>query len=421
MKDEVTTVAHPIPSYRVGARIASLSLACVLASPAQAEDWPLSLTLSQDVKRDSNFSRNDTNQAETISTTSAGVGFSKDYGRQSYRANGVLGMQRFSHFSELKNDSKDANLSISSGLGSNWNASLSGAYSQSLNPIQNNNAGPRVVRNIRTFNDQKFSLQYGNGGRWSLVGLLDSNRVSYSEDAFRFQNVNQNSQGLRANYNSSDLLQFGIGGRLVRSRYPLNNNERLTDRNLDFSVSSQVSGLSNFEGVISRRQSQYASTDRKISGWTGSASWGYTPHGLVSYNVGLSRSTGADRYRTNVLTFEDTVRLSAFEINFDTVTTSLNLGASYQATGKLSFGASYNYNKYDLRNAQTLNTQSASFQTGSSQTTSHGRNLGLSANYAALRNLRLGCSYSSYKQTQDAQRQAFTGHVFGCNASYTLD
>jgi len=217
LKHEVTTVAHPLPSCRFDARIALLTIACALAFPAQAEDWPLSLTLSQDVKRDSNFSRNDTKQAETISTTSAGVGFSKDYGRQSYRANALLGMQRYSHFSELKNDSKNANLSISSGLGSNWNASLGGSYSQNLNPIQNNNAGQRVVRNIRTLTDQNFSLQYGNGGRWSLVGQLDSNRVSYSEAAFRFQNVNQDSQGLRAIYNSTDLLHFGLGGRLVHS------------------------------------------------------------------------------------------------------------------------------------------------------------------------------------------------------------
>lgn len=420
-KDEVT-VAQATLWRHAGVRVSLLSLACLATLPAWAEDTPLSLTLTQAVKHDSNFSRNAEQQSEDVSSTSVGVGLNKNYGRQNYRAAAVLGMQRYSHFKELKNDSKDANLGFSSGLGSNWNVAVGAAYSESLNPIQNNNAIARVIRNIRTYNDQNASLQYGNGGRWALVGLLDSNKVKFSQNVYGYQNADQQTQGLRAQYNSSDLLQFGLGARVVRTRYPLSNNERLTDRNLDFSVSSQVSGLSAFQGVISRRQGHYEVADRNTSGWTGSANWSYTPRGLVTYNANLSRSTGADRYQQGVGSLIDLLNgVQSYDINYDTITTTLNLSARLQATGKVSVTTGYVYTKYDLSRLQTPQSQTQSFSSSSNQANSRYRGLTLSANYAAMRNLNLGCGYTNYSQTADIQRVAYQGHMVDCNLSYTLD
>lgn len=418
-------MTHSHPLIRPVACAGLVWLACLTTPMAHAEDNPLSLTLSETLRHDSNFSRNAEQQAETISTTTVGVGLNKDYGRQSYRAFGSLGAQRYSHYKNLKNDVKNANASITSGIASNWNVSLGGAYSENLNPIQdNNNTLLRVARNIRKYTDQNMAVQYGNGGRWSLTGSLDGNRLSYSEPAYQYQNAIQKSQGLRANYYASDVLNFGLGTRQVKTRYPFNGNEEITDHNIDLSTGWVVTGVSSFQGQISRRNSQYAVTDRRTKGVDGALTWNYTPRGLVTYSAGLSRSSGADRYKAASTNAVDNLLLGLTNIdyNFNTITTALNLGARLQATGKLDFGVGYNYNKFDTsRQRNGLDDANALITSDARQFLSHYRTVSLSANYAATRAIKLGCTLSKYDQTADNYRLANKGQVVDCNASLTID
>ncbi len=421
MKAEVSVT--PVEAQgQVWMRCAVLFALGLTASAAHAEDSPFSLTASQSFKHDSNFSRNSLEQSENVSTTTLRGDLNKDYGRQNYRAGVAIGAQRYTHFKELKNDNKDANLGFTSGIASNWVLSLGGAYSQNLNPIQNNNNGQaRVTRNIRTYNDQNIALQYGNGGRWAIVGQLDGNRVKYSDSRYFYQNANQTVQGLKAIYNSTDLLNFGLGLRLVNTRYPATNNEELSDRNIDFSVNSRISGLSSFYGMVSRRQGHYKNADRNTSGWTGQAVWNYTPRGLVSYTASLSRSTGADRYQQGVSSFADLLSgVQSYDINYDTTTTSANLNASLKATGKITVNAGYTFTKYDLSRVQTPQGSQV-FSDRANITNSHYRGMTLGVNYAVLRNLNLGCAYTDYKQTPDSERVAYQGNQVDCKVSYTLD
>lgn len=390
---------------------------------ASDENTPLSLTISHDIKRDSNFSRNEEKLAETINTTALKVGFDKAYGRQVLSASAQVSAVRYANRGEtLNNEGKDLRGSLSSGIASNWSVTGSGNYSEYQNPTQNNLIGSRVVRNIRKYGDVNLAVQYGNGGTWALVGTQDLNKLRFSNSAYSYQNANQRSTGLKVLYYSTDLLYYGLGGRLVTTQYPTNrDNEEITDKNIDFSVNWQATGVSGLQAVLSRRNSSYANDDdRDVRGWTGSLNWNYTPRGLLSYGLAISRATGADRTSTNFVS-QSGQSLATLSYDYNTVTTSYGLSANLRATGKLSFGLSHSIAQYQVDNKQVASRNVLGLVSSSSATDSTYQSTTLSGTYDVLRGLRLGCSVQRYSQTPDQSRPKYDGQAYDCYASMTFD
>lgn len=419
---------HPLSLRPVAlAILAGLALSDVAL--AGDDDTPLSLSLAHTIQRDSNFSRDDDKQAETINSTAIRAAFDKAYGRQVYRAGAKLSKSRYAHYGDLlNNDGKDVNASVSSGVLADWVVTAGGAYQENLNNIQDNNTNRRVVRNIRKYRDGNLSVQYGNGGLLALVANYDANKLSYSEPIYQFNNANQHSTGLKAIYYSSDLLNFSLGSRLVRTEFPVNRNgENQKDRNIDLAMQYQATGLSNLTAMLTRRNSVYSTDpDRTVRGWTGSLNWTYTPSGLMSYGVGYLRQTGADRTKLDQVL--GTTVVSSQNSSNNNVTSTLSLLAKLQATGKLSFSANYGLSRYEIDNrtsgtgAALVNNQVVVYDaTSLNQSSSINRNLTLGVDYAATRAVYLGCNVQKYKQTAGANRIGFDGHSFDCTASVTID
>lgn len=421
-----------VPRAAAWAALVCGSALMAFTGVVQAEDTPLSLTLSQNLRRDSNLLRSTNGQSDTVSTTAVQGNFNKAYGRQVYKASARFGRIRYDRFgSQLDNDAKDLNASVSSEFASNWLASLNASDATSLNAPQDNPINNRLLRNIRHYKDVGATLQYGNGGTWALVGSYDHNRLNYSGDFFQFQNADQNSQGLRLVYNATDLLNFGVGPRFVRTRYPNNSAvSEAKDTNLDFTVNWQVSGLSNLNALMSWRDSkQTSASNRKGNAVTGSLGWNYTPRGIVSYGVNLTRATNADRFQ-NVqdFTFFGNNLRSVQNVALDTITTSLSMSATAQLTGKVSTGLSYGLTRYELNNTRgraLTNVELVDQLTGnnaaSSSSSSRLQSVGWSVNYAAYRWLGLNCALQFYNQSADLNRPKYSGHVIDCGASITLD
>lgn len=391
---------------------------------ADDEETPLSLTLAHSITRDNNFSRNEQKQGETVNTTSLRLGLDKSYGRQTYQGAAKVAASRYAYYGDkLNNDAKDVTGSVTSGIASNWVASVGGAYSEDLVPIQNNRIDNRVVRNIRTYRDGNVAVQYGNGGLWALVGTFDTNKQQYSDDTYKSQNANQNGTGLKAIYYSTDLLNFGLGGRVVRTSYPVGRSGlTVTDKNIDLSTDWRVTGLSKFEAVLTRRNTSYSNDTVNVSGWTGSLNWVYTPRGLVNYNVGMSRTTGSDRQKTGAAHLESNgdIAVGSQDYASDTVTTALNLAAYLRATGKLTFSARHDIARY-AQDTSTTTTAGSYFALSGGQYHSIRHTTTLGSNYAISRALNLGCSIQAYSQTKDLNRPEYDGRSVDCNASFTLD
>lgn len=412
----------------------AMCTAAVLPSAAHAEDTPLSLSLSQNLRRDSNLLRSTNARSDTVSTTAVQGVFNKAYGRQVYRASARFARVRYSEFGVLDNDAKDLSAGVSSQFASNWLASLNASDTTSLNAPQDNPATNRLLRNVRHYRNAGGSLQYGNGGTWAILGTFDSNKLNYSEDLFQFQNSQQSSQGVRLIYNATDLLNFGFGPRWVRTKYPNNSSiGEAKDKNLDFTVNWQVTGLSSLNALLSRRESEQGVTgSRRIQAVTGSLGWGYTPRGRMSYGVNLTRATNADRFQdAQAFTFFNNNLRSVQNVALDTITTTLSMSASAALTGKISTGLSYGLTRYEQNTARDrsvttlVNTgqQVDLFNTNATSSNSNSRlqSLTWSTNYAMYRWLGMNCSLQFYKQSADVSRPRYNGHSVDCGASLTLD
>lgn len=421
-------------ALRLAVWTALAACAAVAVPVAHAEDTPLSLTLSQNLRRDSNLLRTTTPQSDTVSTTAVQGVFNKAYGRQVYQASARLAHVGYHRFGQLDNDAKDLNASVSSQFASNWLASLNTSDITNMNAPQDNPATNRLLRNIRHYRNAGGMLQYGNGGTWAIQGTFDNNRLNYSEDLFQFQNSQQSSQGLRLIYNATDLLNFGVGPRWVRTKYPNNSSiGEAKDQNLDFTVNWQATGVSSLNALLSRRESEQGLTGgRRIHAVTGSLGWGYTPRGRMSYGVNLTRATNADRFQdSQAFTFFTSNLRSVQNVALDTITTSLNMSASAALTGKISTGLSYGLTRYEQNSARDrsvttlVNTgqQVDFFNTNATSSSSNSRLQALtwSTNYAMYRWLGVNCSLQFYKQSADVSRPRYSGHAVDCGASLTLD
>ena len=406
-------------------------LAAAVVSPAFAgeDDSPLSLTLSDRLMRDSNIGKNQSNQADTINTTSVTLGLDKSYGRQNYKLAATAGLARYSRTTDLNSDSKNLNGSFSTEIMRNWIVRANGLYDEGLNQIQNNQTNKRLEKNIRKYRDGGFSVQYGNGGTWAIAGTHDGNKTSYSlQDA---DNTTQDSNGLRAIYLSSDALSFSFGGRNVKTIFPNRSNSNQTDKDIDLSSDWQITGLSMLNATLTKtRTSTNQGQAKTVGGWGGSLSWAYTPHGLMSYNLQLNRSRGTDRRQglvaANVGFFQ--VQDTQYGVT-DTLTNSLVASAKLQATAKVSFSSSLTLVKYQQQDNNTyLNGRFA--ETSAKSKSEYGAGtFGLA--YAATRFLNTGCSYSRYGQSRQLAddgngtvyeiRPKFIGYSFDCNVSFTLN
>jgi len=412
----------------VAAAVLSLGVLASGHAVAGEDDTPLSLTLAQYLSHDSNFSKDDSNRsAETIATTVGQIGFNKAYGRQTYRASAKLSAQRYKNFDQLNNDGKDVNGSFTTELLRDWLVSANGTYNESLNTVQDNVGVNRLVRNIRKYRDGGFSVQYGNGGTWAIAGSYDSNKQTYSLESQRYQNANQTSKGLKAIYFASDVLNYSLGMRRVVTDYPENvSYSQIADRNIDLSTNWQITGLSNLNATVTKRSTSYTPGDiAGNSGWTGSMNWGYTPHGIISYNLGFSRTTGTDRQKYDagkLQIFSSQYDLTG-RVNNNTVTTNLAGSARAQLTGKLGLSLSQVVTRFKVDREQITSVDAAAFVYASNSTaaSSYYHATTIAMDYQALRSLSLGCSYQHYHQGQDVYRRKYQGNSVDCNASFTID
>ncbi len=411
-----------------------LSVGVVGRAQAGEDDTPLYLSLAHSLSRDSNFSRNSDRQAETINSTALQVGIDKAYGRQVYRGSAKLSKSKYAHYGDLlNNDGKNVDGLVASEFLRDWRATASGAYAENLNQVtDNNDPANRVVRNIRAYRDGSLAVQYGVSGLYALVATFNTNSLKYSAPSYQINNANQRSTGLRAIYNSTDRLNFGLGYRRVRTHFPVGRgNEVEIDRNVDFTTNWQVSGLSNLNATLTRRNSIFSSDpDRTVRGWTGGLNWLYTPSGLISYGVDLQRATGADRTTTD-RTLNGAV-VSTLNTENNNLSTTLGLSARAQLTGKVSGSVVYNLTRYAIDN-NNLGTKPQCTVNGSGQlscvavpadssdsSASLFKSLSFGLTYAMTRSVNLGCSYQRYDQSRGATRIAYDGYSFDCNGSLTI-
>lgn len=413
-------VNHPALAMVSGAALLG-ALAWPSCAVADQEALPLFLTASMSLEHDSNFSRTPKANSETVRSAGLSAGLDKAHGRQNYTLFGQLTKNQYNRYGDLlDNDGKSVNAMFSTEIASNWKAKIGYQFNENLNAIQDNSnsVDQRVVRNIRRYRDVNGELRYGLSGRFTVLGTVDRNSLSYS--AQRGQNAEQQSSGFRVQYNPSDLLNFGLGPRWVETDYPNRvRNRNVRDRNLDFTTNWRVTGVSLLTGRVSWGTTRNSDEPGTSDAVTGALGWVYTPRGQVTYSVNWNRATDTDRLQESQIIFSGG-RLSEVlgSVVEDRITDTLAFGARYNASAKVAVGANYRYVRFDVSRARS----NAALNTASSRSSeSNYQAIALDVSYQPIRSVGLGCNWQRYKQTPDLLRLEYKGYSTGCNASFTID
>jgi hypothetical protein len=379
------------------------------------------------------------------------VGLDKSYGRQRYTGSGKFALDKHKNIQEQDNQNYDVDLGFASELASNWSMALSGAASQNLNPNQNNAVSDRLAKNTRSHSDAGLNIRYGLSGRWAAVASTATSRTSYSLASSQYQNQQQVSNGLRLVYNTSDLLNFGVGVSYLRSESPeqwINGApEVVSQRNINFSTNWQVTGFSSLYALLSWSNNRYKSdAAAKTNGVTGQLDWDFMPSGLTSYKVSLSRTTNNDdsvtgaRYsdvRTQVpdSTAPNGVGYQPYSILYKNLTTSAAASMRWAPTSKIGVNTGVTYYNYKVgrKNTATGEDQDVFVGIGGiaapGSTSSNFTVFSLSSDYQYSRAIGLGCSYQHYMQSAESNKKisygnprvAFVGNQYSCNASFKID
>lgn len=422
---------------RAVAMLGVAALGSVGSASAQmsGEKLPFYVSVSETVTHDTNFSRTDQGQKETILTTALLAGLAKSYGRQQYNLSAQYANNRYQNFKELlNNDSKYLSGSFSSDFLANWELSAGGSHSESLNPIRNNVNAERVTKNIRTYNDRYLTVRYGLDGFWSISGSVNANTVRYSRESYRNFDADQESTSVRVNYYPVGNVVLGVGYRPVETTYINSSNRRkISDNNIDWTASWRVSGLSSFSAQYTRKRSEFS--DSSQSGnrtWSGNVSWNYTPGGIWSYGFNASRYNSTDRLLdTGLQGIFGPVSPEAFgqrDVLLGSTTYSANVGAAL--TGKLSLRGSYSISKNRFNFSQVYRNLNQCLNLGSQQigycdSTRDVNNIqhttGLTLTYLPTRSVTTQCNLQVYSQTRDRFGFSFKGRSVDCSVKLTLD
>lgn len=420
---EVTVKVFVKPS--ASAVTAAVALSCGLAWPMSAwaddEPLPLFLTTSLSLEHDSNFSRTPQATSETTRSLGVAVGLNKAHGRQNYLLYGQLTQNKYNRYGDLlDNDGKNLNAAFDTEIASNWKAGVGYRFNENLNAIQDNSnaLNQRVVRNMRRYRDVNGELRYGVSGRFSVVGSVDQNSLTYS--AQRTLDADQQSRGIRVQYNPSDLLSFGFGPRWVETDYAnRSRNRNVRDRNLDFTTNWRVSGISLLTGRLTWGRTRNSDVPDASDAFTGAVGWVYTPRGPLTYSVNWSRATDTDRLQESQFAFAGGQVLETLSsVVDDRITNTLALGARYKASAKVSLGTNYRYVRFD---SERVGSNAVLRTSSNLSSDSNYQSLSMDVSYQPIRSVELGCNWQRYKQTPDLFRIEYKGHATGCSASFTID
>lgn len=383
----------------------SLALATLVPVIAHAEEWPVSLALSQTLTRDSNVLRDNNNRyADSISSTGLRVSFDKSYGRQRYVASITGVRNRYDKTDEYNNDGFESSAQVSSEFGSNFFGLAGFSASRQLQKPEDQQ-GSRFKETVSSRNIKLYG-QYGLFGRLSANVSGNFDEAKYDRATFNDKDSRSIRAGIR--FSPSDLLFFDAGYRNGRVDY-LNQTANVVDRD-DLDLTSQwvVTGFSRLSARLAFTDERSQIDPRRdFSGLTGSLDWTLTPPGKMSYVFSASRDTN----NAGGQSFGNT----GFFTSRNFLTNKLSARANWAATGKISVTAGLGYQGYELERDSNLpggfdRNDKSSFKT-----------VDLGFGYQYSRALALQCRLERYDRSQSIESPEFDGQEFSCTGTFFIE
>jgi hypothetical protein len=405
------------------ARALSLWLAAGLAAahlptaaqPASSAERPWYVTLQQEIEHRTNAlnSPDGSEVSDTIFTTSLGAGLNARFGRQRAYARGTLSYARYADIDGI--DSSGYNLET----GLDWQTvgNLSGNLNAGAGRRQadfNTGISTLILKNTEKFEELNARAQWGGVGLFGVEGALGWRRVGFSAPEFASREYEQGSGSIGMLYRPSSALTTGVGIAFQANDYDVptfgqtqpESNER---RDVYVQADWQATGASTFGGRLNVGKIDYdrANAD-DFSGATGQVYWRWRPTGRTAVSTTFSRDTGQESGFQRTLVGERT-RLTATD--FSRITNLLNVGVSYDLTGKIVLTGSLSHARRSLVDTLTNGK-------GRDNTTL----ATLRADWAVTRVVTVGCEIGH--ETRSASGVGaldYAGSHVGCLGRVTID
>ncbi len=403
-----------------------LALITALASMsalAQADPWYVGLT--QTLAHDSNLFRLPAASAQssgTISVTQLVGGLDLRPGRQHLFADVRLGHNRYGSQHQLDFDG----YGLKAGLDWDTVNQLSGRLVVSADKRQGSfsafSTPTGVGRNVEQLRslDAEFRLgDYSRSRLWFVAELSHDDQTSdvdlqvarplFGEPAVlgyeRRLRTTGAGFGARTRVGGGIVLGLGLHGVRGDENYDLRSllpgatsrEDSFERRDIDFTASWDPRGNSRLDARLSYgstdSEHQLFRADRK--GWTGSLRWDWTPTGKLATQAQLGYETNA-RGRLGT---DDTANEPVF---------SVNLSARYAISAKLSANAGL---RHQSRKVDTVNSADDTDRR-------QGANFGL--DWAAMRNLALGCTVARDSGNQNVASGGYRATSTSCTVRAVL-
>ncbi len=418
------------------ARPLSALLMLAFAGAAGAEANPYFLGVSQSFSYDSNvFNLNDrvipqpippsTQQSpiqsvgDTISITSLKAGIDQPFGRQRFYFTGNVDQNIFQHNSQLNN------LSYGLDTGLDWQTieRLSGALrvtaNQGLGGFNNYTTTVETFeKNIQDTLQGVATVRWGITPRVAIDGGYIYRRVDMSNPLSQNNEYSQNTGTLGLSYGDGAVLTLGAALRLSTTDYPKFEGDAgpppsyqsdvADGKNLDLTATWVASGLSKLEGRLSWTDVSHSfNKANDFRGLTGSLRWEYRPTGKLNTRLSVLVAPGSGA------AFNDFTGSTTPFVSNARSTTSVRMGASYLATGKITVNGSLVLENDRLSQEVGPRLGPKTIETGTVNNV--GAQLG--ATYAAARNIDLTCYYRrDVRSTESSLSTPYSSNTFLCSA-----
>jgi hypothetical protein len=364
--------------------------------------------------------------SDTISSTALFGGIDQPFGRQHFVGNALASYNNFSNNSVYDNTGYGLDLNLDWAALDKLGGNLNYATRRTLARFNQNNVDLIPTSRIyETGQTMGLRVQYGQYGLLSIEGAANHQTLDYSSNSdndpaavqYKEQNLRQTNVSLGLKYRPSGLLTLGIAGRHTSGSYPdavINGVQGPDDfkrDDADLSATWVPTGISTVNARLSfSHESHEVLSQRDFRGVTGSISWDWRPSGRLTLRTLLLHDTGGE------VTFASLVPNAPLTTVGDSsrTTTSLQIGANYEASAKIMVNASL---REDWRTLVDIS--------GASTATDNDRSTlaTLGAQYLPTRNVTLGCNVSFEHRTTNSnatQTSPYSNDIFSCLARFTL-
>ncbi|MDQ5896020.1 MAG: hypothetical protein QG612_106 [Pseudomonadota bacterium] len=385
-----------------------LLLLLLLVPTARAELSPWTLSFSQALARNSNvfYATDERAVGDTIASTGVRLGLDQPVGRQRLGASLGASHNRYRQLGHLDFTDHALDLRLDLETAERLSGTVTLQSARSLPRDQNDLS--LGERNLLTSRALGATARLGLVTAWTLEAGAASSQSRYSAAAYRGSNADQASVqiGLRVRPSSALML----GGGLRRGQVDLVDVGTRIDRDdLDLLATLAPGGASSFDARISltREAYRYATgLGRDGQVWTGGFGWSWRPTGKLTTRMRLNRDTSNAR-------FDHASSLLQARTDQALRTTSLQLGANWQATAKLNV---------DLGLTRARRLLEQGLIAGSDETTA----LSLNARHALRHSIDLGCGMTWSRRTVSyapgqALSQPFRQTLYSCSGQIRLN